>query len=113
MSSVYSLLMRVVLMCSSLEMHVSSPSLGIGSLGMLCFLVGIVGLVDRTWYRVWTIWNLMVSLHAGQYLVAFWYVSPGHESNFSAGIDLSQVSRTGKPASAWKYLIRAYKLGRL
>ena len=62
-SSVYSLLMCVVLMCILL-----SPSLGIGSVGLLCFLVG---LVDRTCCRVWTIWPLMVYLQDGQYLVAF------------------------------------------
>ena len=102
-SSVYSLLMCVVLMCISL-----SHSLGIGSVGLICFLVG---LVDRTCCRVWTIWPLMVSLHAGQYLVALWYVSPGHKSKFPALIALSQVSCTGKPPTEWKYCIRASTLG--
>ena len=103
-SSVYSLLMCVVLMCILLY-----PSLGIGSVGLLCFLVGIV---DRKCCRVWTIWPLMVSFHTGKYLVAFWYVSPGHESKFPALIALSKVSRTRKPAAVWKYRIRASTLGR-
>ena len=70
--SLYSLIMCVVLMCSSLEMYVSSPSLGLGSLGLLSFLVVLVDLVDQTCCRVWTIWHLMVSFHVGQYLAAFW-----------------------------------------
>ena len=98
-SSVYSLLMCVVLMFISLCPFLGNSSVGIGSVVMLCFLVY---LVNRTCCCVWTICPLMVSLHVGQYLVALWYVSPGHESKFPALIYLSQVSRTGNPAAAWK-----------
>ena len=53
----------------------------------------------------------MVSLLVGQYLAAFWYVSPGHESKLPSLIALSQVYLTGNPAAALKYRIRASNLG--
>ena len=101
--------MCVVLMCILLCPSLGNPSGVIGSLGLLCFLVC---LVDRTCCRVWTICTLMVSLQVGQYLVALWYMSPGHKSNFLALIDFIHVSRTGNPDAAWKYRIRASTLGR-
>ena len=107
-SSVYILLMWVVLMWISLFPSSGTPSGGIGSVGLLCF---IVGLVDRTCCLVWTICPFIVSLLVGQYLVAFWNVSPGHKSKFPALISFSQVSLTGNPAAAWKYRIRASTIG--
>ena len=108
-SSVYSLLMCVVLMCISLCPSLGNYSGVIGSVGLLYFLVV---LVDRTCCRVWTICPLIFFLHVGQYWVAFWYVSPGHVSNLPAFISFSQVSHTGNPAAAWKYQIRAPTLGK-
>ena len=96
-SSVYSLLMCVVLMCMLLCPSLGNPSGGIGSVGLLCFLVG---LVDRTCCLVCTICPLIVSLQVREYLVVFCYVSPGHKSKFPALIALSQVSCTRKPAAA-------------
>ena len=80
-SSVYSLLMWVVLMWISFFPSLGNTSGGIGSVSLLCF---IAGLVDRTCCLVWTICPFIVSLQVRQYLVAFWYVSPGHESKFPA-----------------------------
>ena len=94
-SSVYILLMCVVLMCISLCPLLCNPSGGIGSVGLLCFLIG---LIDWKCCCVWNIFPLIVSVKVGQYLVAFWYVSPDHESNFPALIDFSQVSSRVVPA---------------
>ena len=108
-SSVYSLLMCVVLMCIAFCPSLGNPYGGIGSVSLICFLVC---LVNRTCCRVWTICPLMVSLQVGQYWVALWYVIPGHKSKFPAMIAFSQVSRTGNPAAARKYRIRASTLVR-
>ena len=107
-SSVYSLLVWVVLMWIVLFPSSGNPSGVICSVGMLCFLVG---LVDRTCCLVCTICHFMVYLLVGEYLVAFWYVSPGQESNLPDLVALSQVSLTGNPAAAWKYWIRASTIG--
>ena len=37
-----------------------------------------------------------------EYSVAFWYVSPGHESKSPVLIAFSQVYLTGNPPAAWK-----------
>ena len=96
-SSVYSLLMWVVFRWIVLFPSSSTPSGGIGSVGLPCFLVS---LVDRTCCLVWTMCPFMVSLLVGKYFEAFWYVSPGHDVNLPALRALSQVSLTGKPAAA-------------
>ena len=108
-SSVYSLLMWVVLMWILLSPYSGNPSGCIGSIGFLCFLIG---LVDRTCCLVWTIYPFMVSLLVRQYFEAFLYVSPVHESKLPSLIDLSQVSLTRNPAAAWEYRIRASTIGR-
>ena len=108
MSSVYSLLMWVVLMWISFCPLLGNPSGGIGSVSLLCFLVG---LVDRTCFLVWTICPFIFSFQVGQYLVAFWYVNPGHKSKFPSLIYFSLVSWTGNSADAWKYRIRASTVG--
>ena len=92
MSTVYSLLMSVVLMCILLCPSLGNNSGGIGSVGLLCFLVC---LVNCTCCRIWTICLLIVSLQVGHYLVAFWYVSPVHESKFPALITLARFLGLG------------------
>ena len=96
-SSVYSLLMLVVLIWIVFFYPSGSSSGGIISGGLLSFTVG---LVDRTCFLVWNICPFMVSLLVGQYFEAFWYVSPGHDVKLPAFIALSQVSLTGKPDAA-------------
>ena len=108
-SSVYSLLLWVVLMWIVLFPSSDTPSGGIGS---VCFPSFLVGIVVRTCCLVWTICPFMVYLLIGQYFAAFRYVIPGQKSKLPAMIALTKVSLTRNPAATWKYRIRASTLGR-
>ena len=54
---------------------------------------------------------MMVASEDGKYSVALASDSPGHGEYFPAPIAFNHVDRTGYPAAAWKYLIKAATLG--
>ena len=54
----------------------------------------------------------MVAYADGKYLVLLASVSPGHNKEIPAPIYFNHFDRTGYPAAAWKYLIKAATLGR-
>ena len=73
---------------------------------------GVLGLVDLNPWRFWTRFSMIVASVDGQYLVALASVIPVHDEYSPAPIAFNHVERTGYPAAAWKYLIKAATLGR-
>jgi hypothetical protein len=94
-SSVKSLLSGFVMTKTWLE----GASMGGGIPARGAKEVGL-GFVDRTFWRCWARWPMIVSLASGQYLAAFEYVRPSKVLQLPSLIASSQVCLTGKPRQA-------------